>query len=63
MRFQLQLTADNAAFEDPGELPRILRGIAADIEADKDIGFFQTIFDVNGNDVGRYALKDESYWS
>lgn len=59
MRFQLFLTADNAAFDDAGELPRILRKVAQDIESGLDISHFQTIFDANGNDVGRYALKEQ----
>lgn len=61
MKFILNLSTDNAAFEDDSEIPRILRKIADDIDAGKDIAMFQTIFDVNGNDVGRYALKDDSY--
>ena len=62
MQFRLYITTDNAAFEDPSELPRILRKISMDIEDGKDVSHFQTILDVNGNDVGRYALKDESYY-
>ncbi len=62
-RFVVNLSTDNAAFEDDSELPRILRKIAADIEADPTRAwYFQTIFDVNGNDVGRYALKPSSYF-
>ena len=73
MRFNLYLSTDNAAFGDETErdladertrveLARILRRIANDIEDGKDISMYQTIFDINGNDVGRYALKDESYF-
>jgi hypothetical protein len=63
-RFQLQLNTDNAAFEDDsrGELARILRKTADHVEGGGEIEFFQTIFDLNGNDVGRFALKDESYF-
>jgi hypothetical protein len=63
MQFRLYITTDNAAFEDPGELPRILRKIASDIEDGRDIGHFQTILDANGNDVGRYALKEEALYA
>lgn len=61
MRFQLYITTDNDAFEDEGEIPRILREVADDIEAGGAPSMFQTILDANGNDVGRYALKDEAY--
>ena len=58
--FTLKIDTDSAAFEgDPSpELARILRGIADHIERGGEYEFFQTILDVNGNDVGRYALKD-----
>ena len=64
-RFTVQLSTDNLAFEDdPGyELARILRGIADDISNGREYDMFQTIFDANGNDVGRYALKPESYYA
>jgi hypothetical protein len=52
------LTCENAAFEDdPGpECVRILRAIADQIEAGRDAYNYQTIFDANGNDVGRWRL-------
>jgi hypothetical protein len=68
--FHLNIDTDNAAFagpfegdEDPGpELVRILRKIATGIETDAEWcrgwdGWYQTILDANGNDVGRFALK------
>lgn len=63
MKFMLNLTADNAAFDpDPGpEIARILRKIADHIESGGEYEFFQTILDVNGNDVGRFALKPDDY--
>jgi methionine aminopeptidase len=66
MTFTLKIDTDNAAFHDddvshPGvELARILRVIADDIESAEPSEYrqFQTIRDINGNDVGRYALKE-----
>jgi hypothetical protein len=40
---------------------RILRAVADRIESGDEYQMFRTIFDANGNDVGRFALKDESY--
>ena len=62
MKFNLYMHTDNAAFEDdnPGEIVRILRAVADRIEAAGEAPtHYLTIFDVNGNDVGRYALKGD----
>lgn len=65
--FTVNIRCDNAAFaEGDGatpesaapELARILREIAKKIEDGYDYDKFQTIRDINGNDVGRYAIKD-----
>lgn len=62
-RFVVNMTTDNAAFQDdPREIPRILRAIAQQIEDGRDYSMFQTILDANGNDVGRYAEKPDSYF-
>jgi hypothetical protein len=63
MNFTVNIHADNAAFKpDPSpELARILHGIADRIEREGLSGFFETIHDVNGNDVGRFALKPPDY--
>lgn len=73
MKFILNVSTDNAAFHrdtgeewehDPGpELARILRKIADKVEHEplETYTMFQTILDVNGNDVGRYALKPDDY--
>jgi len=47
------------------ELVRILRAIADRVEIFGLSGFFETIRDANGNDVGRFAIKNEdgSNWS
>lgn len=58
--FNLTLRTDNDAFQpEPNlEVARILREIANKVEREGAIGLFQTIFDSNGNDVGRYKLGD-----
>jgi len=42
------------------EIAHILRSIANKIDdsINDDIKMYQTIFDINGNDVGRYAIKE-----
>ena len=73
-RFSVQLSMDNDAFtggaeEAPArdlnaalEVARILRKIADTVEREGFSGFFETILDANGNDVGRFAAKPESYY-
>jgi hypothetical protein len=62
--FRLAIETDNVAFNTPGlEIARILRACADKIDQE-GVGFqSQTIRDINGNDVGRYALKPQSSWS
>lgn len=57
--FHLYIDTDNDAFtpEPNAELARILRAIADKVEGGEWLGQFLTVFDANGNDVGRYALK------
>jgi hypothetical protein len=59
MTFTINMTCDNAAFEDEpeAEVARILRSIAAQLEQEGTSRFYETIFDENGNDVGRWRLK------
>lgn len=61
--FNLYIRTENDAFQGRAnhEVATILRYIADTLESDGDLpGFYQTIFDSNGNDVGRcYALKPE----
>jgi hypothetical protein len=59
MTFTINMTCDNDAFADMPELEvaRILRSIATKLEFNKPSGFYETIFDDNGNDVGRWRLK------
>lgn len=63
--FRLNVRTDNDAFsnDDGAELARILRAVADKIESDPHAcGWFQTVRDINGNDVGRFALKHADYW-
>ncbi len=59
--FTVAFDADNAAFEPEPEheIARILRVIAERVENGEDISHFKTIFDINGNDVGRYSLRSQ----
>jgi hypothetical protein len=60
-RFTLYIQLGNDAFADgneAAEVARILRYIARNIAHDDAVPrTFQTIRDINGNDVGRYAIK------
>ena len=42
------------------ELSTILRTVAKRIAQDGLSGFFETVYDSNGNDVGRFALRPEN---
>ncbi len=44
----------------PRRLAPFAETAADDFDGDLLPGWYQTIFDVNGNDVGRYAVKDGS---
>lgn len=64
--FELKIRTDGATFEDDPrpEVGRILRRIADRIERGEDrIGRgdgtpkYRTVFDINGNDVGRFKLS------
>ena len=66
-RFKVKINTDSAAFgdDDPAfaddptpELARILRRIAEQLETES-FHEFRTVYDVNGNAVGRYTLRDE----
>lgn len=62
--FRLYVNLESDAFaDDPRpELARLLREIAARVETShQEIYWFQTILDVNGNDVGRFAIKPVDY--
>jgi hypothetical protein len=57
----VKFDTDNSAFNAPNynnECARILRKIADQMEREGASGFYETIFDANGNDVGRWAVKE-----
>jgi hypothetical protein len=59
--FNLYFSVENEAFEQSPsiEIARILRDIADRIEHSTkfDLSYYRTIRDLNGNDIGRYAIK------
>lgn len=62
MRFTLYIRTGSTAFDDPPniETARILRDIAERLEAGEDFNFYETLQDINGNDVGRakFTMED-----
>lgn len=61
--FKLSIQCNHDAFgpteaELRDELAGLLQSVALKILSGDDLGMYQTIFDSNGNDVGRYAVKD-----
>ena len=61
-QFTLKITLGNEAMQTPADIADTLKMIS-DIIRDKDITdllLYKTIFDLNGNDVGRYAIKDKT---
>jgi hypothetical protein len=52
MEFRLEINMDNAAFDDAGEVPRILRELAKKVRATPEVGSW-SVFDINGNRVGQ----------
>lgn len=62
MGFSLAIHTDNAAFEDgaAGEVARILRELAAKLDNYDGYELYQTVFDANGNDVGRWRLNSST---
>lgn len=60
--FTVKFDTGNAAFEGADlapEIARVLRNIAERVERDGPSGFFETVRDTNGNDIGRFALKND----
>jgi len=61
--FKLYIDIQNDAFQPSPELEiaRILRDVADRIEHSTkfDLSLYRTIRDLNGNDVGRYAIKKD----
>ena len=60
MRYTLTIDLDNAAFEDPAELSRILRMEAARFVMSADAyPHVKTVQDVNGNTVGQAEITSD----
>jgi hypothetical protein len=55
MKVVITINTDNAAFDDPGELPRIIR-VAADLVTRNRLD--RPLLDVNGNTVGHITTED-----
>jgi hypothetical protein len=66
MNLRIEFSMDNAAFDsDPSnEAARILRRIADQVADDPEgsprYDKFRTVFDSNGNDVGRWRIDPET---
>ncbi len=61
--FVLKIVADTAAFADgreTQEIARILRATADRLESNQSFAMYQTLHDINGNDVGRAKLAPAS---
>lgn len=56
MKFLLEITMDNAAFDDPQELARIVAETAIKISASDWDGDQYPVRDVNGNYVGFWRI-------
>jgi hypothetical protein len=61
MKFGMNIAMDNAAFEDPAELPRILHDLARLYEANalgcaQKPGSTRSLFDSNGNRIGEAKI-------
>ena len=51
MSVKINFKTDNAAFEDPNEIGRVIRMIATQIDSGKTSGIIR---DSNGNKVGKF---------
>lgn len=60
MTITITIEADNAAFDDSGEVARILRELAERIDGEADRELSNPIFlrDYNGNKVGALRVTD-----
>ena len=55
MRAEITINMDNAAFDDDGELARILRRLADDLGTQKR-ALIMNLRDINGNRVGTFEI-------
>ena len=60
----IKINTDNAAFEDPGEIRRVIeetaKKIANRVGIGWDTGEVFTVRDINGNAVGTWQLEEDS---
>ena len=58
-KFSLDFRCANAAFDDDlaGEISRILRDVADQVDAGNSLGIVNPIYDSNGNRVGSFMLQ------
>lgn len=64
MRYKLEIEVDNAAFDDGNtgmmfELSRILHNHADEITDSAFDGVPRTLYDINGNRVGRASMTED----
>ena len=59
MEFTLRVEMDNAAFENPGELARILRALADVLADGVQPGDSDNVRDANGNTVGEWDVSED----
>lgn len=61
MKFKLEISCDNAAFEDVGiqhEIARILVTVSGQVDRGNVSDDYHVIRDINGNPVGTYTLQE-----
>lgn len=59
MKFKCNLSMDNAAFDDPDELARVLRRIADEVTTGvgrQSVGEYP-VRDINGNSIGVWTIS------
>ena len=57
--FTVKFSTANEAFDEPAtEIARILREVAAKVEAGIDVGTAAKVMDVNGNTVGKWSWAE-----
>lgn len=61
MQFTLKINCDNDAFEDSGEIARLLRKVADRVDGcAADVAFEGGVVDGNGNRCGDFSLAEEA---
>lgn len=65
MKATISIQMDGAAFEDPQELPRILKDLAERLEqrGSFESGDSESVLDMNGNNVGMLKITNGVKWS